>query len=245
MPNQYRRQPDGSYRKRPGAGGLAAVRRQRLSQHGDTVHRTPLSGLPPQPGHPGGGHPPVHRRLGLSSHDGAGQRPVGAGQPGDYPWHRLRKLLPFPLPLDGHLAHLRAGTGRHRGLVGPGHPGLGSGRGECAERRQLRPGIAPGDGPARRAGYFGIRPGFLRRAYRCAGDQRRGGTGADAGTLFPGLFPGYRQRPGDGLLGPDRPGCPQGRGHHQNGPGKVFLERGIRRQSHCQKPAERGAGSPG
>ena len=35
---------------------------------------------------------------------------------------------PFPLPFDGHLAHLRAGYGWHRGLVGPGHPRPGSRR---------------------------------------------------------------------------------------------------------------------
>ena len=47
------------------------------------------------------------------------------GQAGHLPGHRLSHAQLLPLPLHGHLAHLRAGEDWHRGLAGPGYQGTG------------------------------------------------------------------------------------------------------------------------
>ena len=65
------------------------------------------------------------------------------------PRHRLRRLPQVPLPLHGHLAHLRAGQGRHRGLGRQARPRAGPQQGERTLRHQLRPWPPPRPGGPR------------------------------------------------------------------------------------------------
>ena len=157
----------------------------------------PLVARPRGPGAADHGHPRLPPR------GRAPARAVPRRARGHRAGDRLRELQPLPLPGDGHLAHLRAGEGRHRGLAGQGRPRARSAGREPPDRRQLRAGAAPRPGRARRAGDLGGQPGHLRPAQR-----DRGARPAPAGPrgLQADVHPGRRGRAGGRLPAPDRPG---------------------------------------
>ena len=65
---------------------------------------------------------PIDDQIGFNPQHGADQEAMGRRQDGHHPRHRLRKFPALPLPLHGHLAHLRTRHRRHRGLGRPRDP---------------------------------------------------------------------------------------------------------------------------
>ena len=80
---------------------------------------------------------------------GADEEVLGRRQARHHAWRRLPRFAAIAFPLHGHLAHLRARQGRHRGLAGPRGARVRPEEGERGHRRQLRPDACSAPCPCR------------------------------------------------------------------------------------------------
>ena len=166
------------------------------------------------------------RRARVSPQHGAGQGDLRPRRHGRDSRRGLRQLATVALPLDGHLAHLRAGHHRHRGLAGPCAPRPRSGWRKPGDRSQHRPGYAQGPAGSRRVGRVSRRPFDLRTANEHRATRA---TRQDADPVRQHVRAGHRHRPSPGLPRPDRTGRAQGRRHTQRWTGQVLIQRRVLR----------------
>ena len=97
-----------------------------------------------------------HRRpLRLSSGDGACEGDVGRGEHGDRRGRGLSQSEPLALPLDGHLAHVRAGQGGRPRDGSAGRYGTWTRERERSDGNKLRERTAESAGHPRGSGDFG------------------------------------------------------------------------------------------
>ena len=166
---------------------------------------------------------------------GADEEVLGRGQARHHARRRLPRFAALALPLDGHLAHLRAGQGRDRGLARPRGARVRPEEGERGHRRQLRPEPVPRPVRAGRAGGLRGRP--ARAATASCRASRTSSSAWRCSIASRGCTQPIGQRR-DGVPGHHRPRLAEGCRHPEGGAGQVQVRREV--PEHLDRPEAEG-----